>query len=349
MKLRRKHCLSKIVVIITTTVLISLVLWGNGPSTEILTKDAGSGPLNFYFSNRVASSLINKTKTITLGAQKCLSSIRNIKITANYTLNEVLDKVRIIFQNGHIDDVDIDVPSTQYPTISKRNTNLGKEPLEVIVIPHSHNDPGWKKTYRKYFDDQTTHILTNMVDKLYEYPDMTFIWVESCFLDLWWQNQTSETKEKFRTLVQSGRLEITSGMWVAPDEASPHYFALLDQMIEGHYWVKENLGIVPESSLNFDQFGYSSTMPYLAKKAGLKNVLIKRIHRGLKERFGRLQTLNFNWRQFWDPEGKEDIFGHVSKRLICLFFYLLFLLRKYAIRQYCSFKTCNYYRKVKCA
>ncbi|XP_052233025.1 alpha-mannosidase 2x-like [Dreissena polymorpha] len=194
----------------------------------------------------------------------------------------------------------------------KTQTVPDTEPLQVIVIPHSHNDPGWKKTYREYFDDQTTHILSLMVKKLHEYPDMTFIWVESTFLDTWWLNQTLETRSRFKELVDSGRLEIASGMWVAPDEASPHYFALVDQMIEGHYWVKKNLGIVPESSLNYDQFGYSSTMPYLNKLAGIKHVLIKRINRWVKEKLGTQHRMNFRWRQIWDSQGLDDIFAHVD-------------------------------------
>lgn len=315
MRLRRKNCLSKVAFVIASTVLISIILWGSGTETDI-SENSGSGPLNYIFPNRFMSSLLNKSNVFTLSAQKCVSGISNIKITANYTLNSILDKVRIIFNEGHIEAVDQTRARAQDVYSSGQNAIPESEPLEIIVIPHSHNDPGWKKTFQKYFDDQTTHILTKIVEKLHQYPDMTFIWVESCFLDKWWTNQTREIKEQFKSLVQSGRLEITSGMWVAPDEASPHYFALLDQMIEGHYWVKRNLGIVPESSLNFDQFGYSATMPYFAKKAGLKNVLIKRIHRGLKELFGKQQNLNFHWRQFWDSEGKDDIFGHVSVVLI---------------------------------
>ncbi|XP_011948587.1 PREDICTED: alpha-mannosidase 2x isoform X5 [Cercocebus atys] len=115
------------------------------------------------------------------------------------------------------------------------------EDLQVFVVPHSHNDPGWIKTFDKYYTEQTQHILNSMVSKLQEDPRRRFLWAEVSFFAKWWDNINAQKRAAVRRLVGNGQLEIATGGWVMPDEANSHYFALIDQLIEGHQWLERNL------------------------------------------------------------------------------------------------------------
>ncbi|GFO27929.1 alpha-mannosidase [Plakobranchus ocellatus] len=172
--------------------------------------------------------------------------------------------------------------------------------LTVILMPHSHNDPGWQKTVDEYYTDQTKHILNNMVNKLTQYRNMTFIWAETVFFSMWWNELDDAEKMYVRRLVQRGQLEFVSGGWVMPDEAITHYGAVVDQLVEGHQWLWTNLGVRPENAWSIDPFGLSGTMPYLWRHSGMQHMVIQRVHQAVKASLSKQGALEFYWRQAWD-------------------------------------------------
>ena len=78
--------------------------------------------------------------------------------------------------------------------INKRNTQ--DTPLTVHIIPHTHNDVGWRKTFEEYFnggrilDDEraaVSLILDTMVEELSRDSKRTFTYVEMKFFTMWYK------------------------------------------------------------------------------------------------------------------------------------------------------------------
>ncbi|CAH2045689.1 unnamed protein product, partial [Iphiclides podalirius] len=187
-----------------------------------------------------------------------------------------------------------------------------KNKLKVFIVPHSHNDPGWIKTFENYYKSQTKAIFTNMVEKLTEGVGRKFIWAEISFLSLWWSLDASD-KEKslFRSLLKAGQIEIVTGGWVMNDEANSHWVSIIQQLTTGHQWLLDNLGYTPKNAWSIDPFGYSSAQPYLLKLAGFENSVIQRVHYRVKKELALNRQLEFKWRQLWDGNGKTDMFTHM--------------------------------------
>ncbi|KAJ1390465.1 Glycosyl hydrolase family 38, C-terminal [Sesbania bispinosa] len=226
-----------------------------------------------------------------------------LRATVDITTKGLYDKIEFLDVDGGA--------WKQGWSVTYRGNEWDTEKLKVFVVPHSHNDPGWKLTVEEYYDRQSRHILDTIVETLNKDPRRKFIWEEMSYLERWWRDTTDVMKETFIKLVKNGQLEIVGGGWVMNDEANSHYFAIIEQIAEGNMWLNDTIGFVPRNSWAIDPFGYSSTMAYLLRRMGFDNMLIQRTHYELKKELSWHKNLEYIWRQSWDAEETTDIFVHM--------------------------------------
>jgi len=189
---------------------------------------------------------------------------------------------------------------------------LKEDKLQVFVVPHSHNDPGWWYTFESYYSIYTDNILTYANKYLHKFNDMRFIYAEMSFLELWWKKHTQEDRDGMRELIQNGHLEITTGAWVMTDEANAHLYSIVTEMIEGHEFINNVVGYKPSTHWSIDPFGLSPTLAYLLKQSNITNLVINRVHYSVKKFLAQTRDMEFMWRQLWagdDP--KTDVFTHM--------------------------------------
>nr|CDJ93263.1 Glycoside hydrolase and Glycosyl hydrolases 38 domain containing protein [Haemonchus contortus] len=185
--------------------------------------------------------------------------------------------------------------------------------LQVIVLPHSHCDPGWIKTFEEYYHTQTRNILDGMARHLGLDKDMRFIYAEISFFEMWWKEQNDDVRKKVIQLLKDGIFELVTGGWVMTDEANAHYFSVITELFEGHEWIRNHIGqdFTPTNHWSIDPFGLSPSIPYLLSAANITNAAIQRVHYSVKKHLAKNKQLEFMWRQLWGSHGKPDIRTHM--------------------------------------
>ncbi|EGZ21682.1 hypothetical protein PHYSODRAFT_360129 [Phytophthora sojae] len=186
------------------------------------------------------------------------------------------------------------------PSDGVYNTTSRVDPgkLNVHLIAHSHDDPGWLVGVDQYYMEKVQYILDTAVEELVRNPDRQFMFVEQSFFQRWWHQQGSEVRGVVKQLVKEGRLDLTvNGGWCMHDEATPHYIAMVDQTAYGHQLLMDEFGVSPRIGWQIDPFGHSATQgSLLSQGVGFDALYFARIDYQDYGNRKKNKDLEFIWR-----------------------------------------------------
>jgi hypothetical protein len=85
---------------------------------------------------------------------------------------------------------------------------LIKPKLNIHIIPHTHQDPGWVLSFSEFYSQKVHLIYDNMLKQLIESQERTFIICEVVNFEKWYKYDIDEAKRQIiRDLVEEGRIE----------------------------------------------------------------------------------------------------------------------------------------------
>ena len=178
----------------------------------------------------------------------------------------------------------------------------------VHVVPHSHCDAGYTKTFEDLYTNDVKSILDTVVEALLAESDRRFVWEEVSFFSVWWRQASEVQKNAVRKLYSSGQLEFIGGGWVMHDEADTSVRGILNQMTEGLQFLQSELGVRPRVGWHIDPFGHSLFTPELYSLLGYRAFVLNRIPDPLKQEMKKTRGLEFFWR---NPYSNHSVFAHV--------------------------------------
>ncbi|KAI6671517.1 hypothetical protein NL676_006402 [Syzygium grande] len=204
----------------------------------------------------------------------------------------------------------------------KYNTSAGvvEGKLNVHLVPHSHDDVGWLKTIDQYFVGSNNsiqgacveNVLDSVIKALVQDSNRKFVFAEMAFFQRWWLEQSPETQEQVRKLVNAGQFEFINGGWCMHDEATTHYIDMIDQTTLGHGLIKSQFNKVPRVGWQIDPFGHSAVQAYLlGAEVGFDSLHFARIDYQDRAKRKNDKSLEVIWRGSKTFGSSSQIFTNV--------------------------------------
>ena len=138
----------------------------------------------------------------------------------------------------------------------------------ISLVGHAHIDSAWlwplRETIRK-----CARTFSNVVALAEEHAELRFA-CSSAQQYAWMQEHHPALWERIRASVAGGQFVPAGGMWVESDTNLPGGEALARQLVHGHRFFREELGVECREVWLPDSFGYTGSLPQLARLAGAR-------------------------------------------------------------------------------
>ena len=153
----------------------------------------------------------------------------------------------------------------------------------------------WRKKETEEVAKRTFSAVINMFNAR---PDFTYTQSQAALYE-WMKKDYPNLFNQIKNYVNSGRWEISGGMWVEPDCNLPSGDSWARQLLFGQKFFKDNFGIIARIGWNPDSFGYNWNLPQFMLLGGLDAFITQKL--------GWNDTNVFPYRLFWwqSPDGSK--------------------------------------------
>ncbi|MDF1605783.1 glycoside hydrolase family 38 C-terminal domain-containing protein [Nocardioides sp. YIM 152315] len=159
----------------------------------------------------------------------------------------------------------------------------------VSLVGHAHIDSAWlwpvRETIRK-----CARTFSNVVALAETRPELRFA-CSSAQQYAWMKEHYPELWQRIRAAVTAGTFVPAGGMWVEADTNLPGGEAMARQLVHGARFLRDELGVECRDVWLPDSFGYTASLPQLARLAGARWFL--------SQKMSWNQTDDFPHHTFW--------------------------------------------------
>ena len=145
-----------------------------------------------------------------------------------------------------------------------------------LTFPRTRACRGWLKTFDEYLVGRNNSIqqagvqwiFSSVLQALQRDANRKFTLVETGFFIRWYEMQVPAVQASVQELLGSEQFTFIMGQYVMPDEATPTYIDIVDQMTLGARILNASFGVRTRMGWQVDPFGHSASFSVLEALSG---------------------------------------------------------------------------------